>query len=289
MPRIGAAFARGWGMDGIRGSELLAIAWFAAAAAVALGRPLAPHRRRRILLGAATGGAIVLATSRLAGEGVGGVFRTLLPSTFVVAAYWVSGAFFVAPQLGLEQRLLAADRRLLGPLGLEDRLAHGPRWIVEAVEASYLAVYLLLPLGAWAAWSAGGNVAVDRFWTTVFLAEASSYLPLAWIQTRPPWALEPWTGAVRARSVFGRINELVLRHGSNQINTIPSGHAAGAVAVALSLASLDLALAAPFIAVAAAILVATVVGRYHFALDTVAGALVALVAWAAVGLWASRS
>jgi membrane-associated phospholipid phosphatase len=77
----------------------------------------------------------------------------------------------------------------------------------------------------------------------------------------------------------------VLRLGSNEVNTLPSGHAAGAVAVALALGSLDLVLAVPFMLLAAAILVATVVGRYHFVVDTVAGTVVALASWLAVGAW----
>jgi len=140
-------------------------------------------------------------------------------------------------------------------------------------------VHPMLPLGAWAAWSAAGNAGVDCFWMVVFLAEAASYSALPWMQTRPPRALEPWTDALRTVSPWRRLNELVLRYGSNQVNTLPSGHAAGAVAVALALATLDLALAAPFIVAAVAILVATVVGRYHFVVDTVAGALVAVAAW----------
>lgn len=125
----------------------------------------------------------------------------------------------------------------------------------------------MLPLGAWAAWSQGRTAAVDRYWTVVFLAESSCYLALAWLQTRPPRALEPWAARLRTRSVVRHANEAVLTHGSHRMNTIPSGHAAGAVAVAL------------------AVCVATVVGRYHFLVDTVAGALVGIVAWLVVRAW----
>ena len=66
------------------------------------------------------------------------------------------------------------------------------------------------------------------------------------------------------------------------MNTIPSGHAAGAVAVALALAWLHSPLAPLFGVVAVAICIATVVGRYHFLVDTVAGALVGIAAWLVV-------
>lgn len=272
-------------MASLRDAEWLALAWFIAAAVLCLCRPVSAPQRRRILLGAAAGVTFVLLVSRLPDHGVGGAFRNVLPALFVLGAYRLSGQFFVAPQEHIERWLLAVDSRLLGPLDLERRLVHGPRWVTGALEIAYVLVHLMLPLGAWAAWSAAGNAGVDAFWSTVFLAEAASYSALPWIQTRPPRALEPWTDALRSLSPWRRLNEFVLRHGSNQVNTLPSGHAAGAVATALAVASLDAALAVPFSVAAGAILIATVVGRYHFVVDTAAGAVVAVAAWGAVALW----
>lgn len=273
-------------MASLRGPEGLALAWFIAAAVLSLLRPLGASQRRRIVAGAALGVAAVVLVSRLPGHGVGGAFRNLLPAVFVLGAYRVSGLFFVAPQPQVERWLLDIDHRLLAPLDLERGLVHGPRWVSGAIEIAYVLVHPMLPLGAWAAWSAAGNHGVDYFWTVVFLAEATSYSALPWLQTRPPRALERWTDALRRVSPWRRLNECVLRHGSNQVNTIPSGHAAGATAAALAVASLDLTLAVPFIMTAVAILVATVAGRYHFVVDTVAGALVAVAAWLLVGVGA---
>lgn len=75
----------------------------------------------------------------------------------------------------------------------------------------------------------------------------------------------------------------MLNHASNQVNTLPSDHAAGAVAVALALGSLDIAVATLFVVLALMIAVATVVGRYHYTNDSVAGVLVAVLAWGIVG------
>jgi len=116
----------------------------------------------------------------------------------------------------------------------------------------------------------------------VFLSEASCYIALAWLQTRPPRALEPWASSIRERSIFRQANEVVLTHGSHHMNTLPSGHAAGAVAVALALSSLRAPTAPLFGAAAVAICIATVVGRYHFLVDTVAGVAVAVGWWCIV-------
>jgi membrane-associated phospholipid phosphatase len=272
-------------MANLRDAEWLALGWFIAAAVLGLAHPLDAMRRRRILLGAAVAVAFVLFVSRLPAHGVGGAFRNVLPALFVLGAYRLSGLFFVTPQEHIERWLLAVDRRVLGPLDLERCLVRGPRWMTGVIEIAYVLVHPMLPLGAWAAWSAAGNAGVDAFWSTVFLAEAASYSALPWIQTRPPRALEPWTEALRTVSPWRRLNEFVLRYGSNQVNTLPSGHAAGAVATALAIASLDAALAGPFVVAAGAILVATVVGRYHFVVDTAAGAAFAIAAWGAVTVW----
>jgi membrane-associated phospholipid phosphatase len=268
-------------MTGVRLSELVIVGWCAVAALVALVRPLPAWRRVGVLGGSVAMAGGVLALTRWPSSGLVDAVRNLAPALWVLAAYRIASGFFLAPDLRLEGWLLASDSRLLARLDLEARLTHGPRWIVELLEVAYLAVYVMLPLGVWAAWAAGGHAAVDRYWLVVFPAEASCYLALAWLQTRPPRDLEPWVAQVRDRSAFRRTNEFVLHHGSHRMNTIPSGHAAGAAAVALALAWLGSGLAVPFARLAAAILVATVVGRYHFTIDTVTGALVAVACWLA--------
>jgi membrane-associated phospholipid phosphatase len=61
----------------------------------------------------------------------------------------------------------------------------------------------------------------------------------------------------------------------------PSGHAAGSLAVGLAVVG---ALPMPgvlLLVLAAGICIACVVGRYHYVVDVVAGAVVALVIWLA--------
>jgi membrane-associated phospholipid phosphatase len=79
--------------------------------------------------------------------------------------------------------------------------------------------------------------------------------------------------------VLRRFNEAVLKRGSIQVNTVPSGHAAGAVATALAVASAMPIAGVVFLVLAASIAIATVVGRYHYVVDSVLGVIVALGAW----------
>lgn len=264
---------------GLRTTELVVVWWCVAAAAVALVRPIGPRAQGRVIGGAAALAMAAFGVARLPDTGVGEAVRTVVPALFVLGALWVAAGYFVHPDEALEARLLAVDRWALRSLRVPERLTSGPRWWLEGLELAYLAVYPLLPLGAWAAWAQGRAPFVDRYWTVVFVAEATCYLALAWLQTRPPRDLEGWTAALPTRSLLRTLNETLLARGGHRRNTIPSGHAAGAVAVALALAWLQSPFWPAFGVAAVAICIATVVGRYHFLVDTVAGVAVAAAAW----------
>ena len=60
---------------------------------------------------------------------------------------------------------------------------------------------------------------------------------------------------------------------------MPSGHAAGAVATALAVARCDAGRGHRVPLLAAAIVAATVLGRYHYLVDSLLGVVVAVGAW----------
>jgi membrane-associated phospholipid phosphatase len=102
---------------------------------------------------------------------------------------------------------------------------------------------------------------------------------LPWIQTRPPRVLEaeqPWRSGIRSFNV-GLLGRLSIG-----VNTVPSGHAAEALAAALLLSDAPGGVAVWMWVAAAAISAGAVYGRYHFAVDAVAGWLVALIVWSLV-------
>jgi len=74
-----------------------------------------------------------------------------------------------------------------------------------------------------------------------------------------------------------RVNVRVLGLASHKLNTFPSGHAAASLATALAVGT-NLPLAGlPLGLLALAIAIGSVVGRYHYAADALAGAAVALL------------
>jgi hypothetical protein len=214
---------------------------------------------------------------------VGLAGAVVMPSLFLVASYWLSGLFFTRPMPRVEEALLRGDRWLMPRLGLQWLAAHGPRWVLELLELSYLLVYPMVPAGALTLALAGRGDELPRYWAVTFAATLPCYAMLPWLQTRPPRALEA-AGPLSARNLWlRRLSLTVLRLGSHQANTVPSGHAAGAFATALAVASVLPVPGAAFLVLATMIAVATVVGRYHYAIDTLLGVAVAFAAWVMVG------
>lgn len=205
----------------------------------------------------------------------------VLPASVLLIGYWLSGLFFLAPMPSIERTLLAADQRFLVRSGLLARYQDGPRVVRESLELAYLIVYLVVPAGA-VALSLGGRLdSIPRFWTVVLLSEFLCYGALPWIQTRSPRVLED-SGGTKPTSLVRTLNLAVLSRGSIQANTVPSGHAAGAVATALVVVEVMPSVGLAFLVLAGMIVAATVFGRYHYLIDSFLGVAVAVAVWTIV-------
>ena len=197
----------------------------------------------------------------------------VLPPVLLLLAYWSSGALFAAPMPRAEAVLMAVDRAL----GLPGTKM--PRAVAEFLEAAYVSVYPIVGLAFVSYLWLTPAARAGRFWSVVLVTDYICFGVLPWVQTRPPRALEnrdPWRSAVRA------FNLRLLGATSIQVNTFPSGHTAEALAAALLVAGAPPAILLGMFCAALAISAGAVLGRYHYALDAVAGWFVALVVWAVV-------
>lgn len=206
-------------------------------------------------------------------------FAVLVPLAILLVGYWLSGLFFMSPMRAVERWLMAVDDRFLRRTGIFDAYEASPRFVRELMEAAYVLVYPVIPAAVVTLIVSGRPEALPRFWATVLLAEFVSYGMLPWLQTRPPRALENATTASHSQLAVRRFNAAILNRGSIQVNTVPSGHAAGAVATALAVAEVMPVAGIVFLVLAAAIVVSTVLGRYHYLIDSLLGILVAVSAW----------
>jgi membrane-associated phospholipid phosphatase len=256
--------------------EWVAIGYVSYLAAVAA---MPRFRRARIPAGVAAIAAwVFLPFVPTWSTGLPDAVRALVPAPVLLGGYWLSGRFFIAPMHGLERQLQRIDGTILRSTGLLRWMGRG--WLAGFLELAYLLVYAVVPGGALALVMTGRSDEIEHFWSAVLLAAFASYGALPWIQTRPPRLLEDAPSPEPV--VLRRVNLWLLGRGSIHANTIPSGHAATATAVALAVGAAIPEARAAVLALAASIVLATVVGRYHFVVDSIAGVLVGLVAWAIV-------
>lgn len=262
----------------MRSSEIVVLVYFAYLAGAACLAHVSAGQRTRAIAGAAAVGTLVLAVSLASGGPTAAVFRDWLPGVYLLVGYWMPVLLTRAPNLAFEQKLLALDERMLLRTSLWSRIERAPRVWLEYFELSYLFCYPLVP-GAFAVLYFSGQFAeADRFWTAVLLAVYPCYGLLPWLPTRAPRSIEGPSALDRRRLTIRPLNLRVLKHGSNTWNTFPSGHAAGGVGAALSV-MVDMPLAgAALLLLATSIMVGSVLGRYHYAADAIAGAAVAVAA-----------
>jgi membrane-associated phospholipid phosphatase len=196
---------------------------------------------------------------------------------YLFVGYRLPALIVVRPDVAFERTLASFDRRWLAGDRVWALGERAPRVVVEWLELSYLFCYPLLPIGlAWLQLD-GPPGAAARYNAAVLLAALPCYGLLPWLPTRPPRALAP-EGAALGRSTLRRLNRRVLNGASVQLNTFPSGHVATATAAAI-VAGESLPVAGIVLGViAAGITLGSVIGRYHYAADALAGLLLALAA-----------
>ena len=246
------------------------VPYFLYIALVALVQPgLGPRARARACAGATVG--LLLAAL---GSSVAAFWLQLLvlPPVTLLVAYWCSGLLWVGPMERIESFFVRSDRRLRIPV----IAARAPRALAEILELAYAGVYPLIPIALAVSYAWTPYSDADHFWTVILVTDFICFGMLPWVQTRPPRMLEhgaPW------RSRFRSFNVKLLGETSIGVNTVPSGHAAEAVAAALLVSGAPAAIVAVMWMAALAVSAGAVLGRYHFAFDAMAGWAVAVAVW----------
>jgi hypothetical protein len=251
--------------------SVASVPYFIYIAAVAMfSRDLPASSRARSAGSAVVGLALALAAAL---TDVYWLRALILPPIVLLIAYRASGFLWRGPMFGIEAKLVAADQAL----GIPVLVRRTPRIVAEFLEFAYLGVYPLIPIALALHLTYSPAPDADLFWTVVLVTDYVCFAMLPFIQTRPPRALEtadPWSARLRG------LNLRILHHASTRMNTIPSGHAAEALAAALLVLAAPAPIVAAMFVAAAAISVGAVLGRYHYSIDIITGWATALVVFA---------
>ena len=262
----------------LRVSEWIALAYFLYLIALAAIARVSVSRRQCVLATAPVTCAAIVTIGLQVGAPAAFV-RDWLPLLYLVMAYWLPAQLVETTNPGVEARLLRFDHDMFGSHAPAAVAGRAPRLLVEYLELAYLLCYPVVPVGfAWLV-LAGFRAEADQYWTAVLLAALPCYGLLPWLPTRPPRAIE--TTETAARSAVRALNVKILDRASVQLNTFPSGHAAASIAIALAVGSHVPLAGAVLGIVAVSIAAGSVIGRYHYAADAIAGAGLAIAAFAA--------
>lgn len=263
----------------MRAAEWLNLVYFACFVGLAWMRRLSPERRRNATAIGAAGLGLTLAaivSSDYLSAAASAIVRDWLPAPLMLLAYWQAGQYFVAPDAKLQARLEEFDRRWLG--ALVARPWRGG--LGQYLEFAYLFCYPVVPLALAALYATGHAASVNEFWRIVLPASYFCYAMVPFFQTLPPRVREEAHSFGVAPGRLRGLNLGILRRASIHANTFPSAHVAASLAAALAVLRHLPGAGIVFLWIAASIAAGAVLRRYHFALDIVAGALVALVSLA---------
>ena len=202
--------------------------------------------------------------------------RDWLPAVLMPLAYWQTGAFSPERKRELEHRLQQFDRKLFS---LWNRSRSGRRWhrfLNACLELAYSLCYALIPAGLAVLYWSGQKRQADWYWAVVVPPTYLCYLVTAFVHVLPPRFLEAGQEQSAGVSAFRRFNLWMLQNTSIKFATVPSAHVASTLAASLALLWLAPAAGVIFLALSAGIAIGAVTGRYHYLVDVLLGALLAI-------------
>lgn len=207
--------------------------------------------------------------SRFIAPAAANVIRDWLPAVLIILVYRQAGLSAAGTNAGLQARLLRFDEVLL------QRLRRFPKRAKYALslyfEFAYLFCYPMLPLGLSLLYVKGMRTYSDHFWTVVLVPTYLCYATLPFLQLLPPWMANPAERSSVRGNPFRTLNCWIVNHLSIRIDTFPSAHVAASFATALALSTVAPRIGIAFFWLAASIAVASVVQRYHYAIDALLG------------------
>ena len=202
------------------------------------------------------------------------VLRDWLTAGLFLVPYWQTGQFFQAPNHRIEEYLMDFDRWLMPRAAGTSGTARTGFGMV--LEVAYLFCYPLVPLGLLALYAVGQRNHAANFWLVVLVSTYLCYAITPFVPAYPPRDLARVQPASTRTGKARIFNRWILKHGSIHAISFPSAHVASTFAVSLALMHFAPVFGGIFLFISVWISLGAVIGRYHYALDVLLGALTAL-------------
>lgn len=210
------------------------------------------------------------------------ILRDLIPLGAVLTAYREMNWFSSTPHdHHLERAWVQWDRLLLDQWHLRAIIESAGHVFPEFLEFCYLLVYGVAPLVVLMAILARRRHGTDRLWTAYLAGTLGAYALFPYFPSDPPRTLFPASDLPHVMTVVRQVNLYIVGGYGIHSSVFPSAHVSSAFSAAWGLL-----LTIPekrwigwsVFAYAVAVSIATVYGRYHYAVDVLAGFAVSLIA-----------
>ena len=255
-----------------------------------------------VALNALAGSVIVTLSPPVAGDPARSRFlsvvRDWIPSILILVAYRESGLFFTPdPTHRFDYLFIRLDALILKNPRAIHALESSAPWRQHYLEFSYFLCYPIVPLGLASLYlvqqrpllaapattphqdSRSYGPAMEHFWTAVLLASFTCYLLFPLVPLAPPRELFNDVPGPRVAPLLRGMNHWLLGKYAVGASLFPSAHVAATTAMALVIHRYLPRFGWLFVVVAVSIALATVYGRYHYAADALAGAVVGVIAF----------
>lgn len=268
-----------------RRSELFFSAYFLYLIVVVAFRPVAPEVKTLIITAniAVIGWFCLFAWAhRGKGFEILDHVRDWYPAPLILLAYREMG-WIALPHTStaFENYWVGLDRVLLDG-GLRAAIESLGPVLPNLLELSYLMVYAVPVVGLVVLYKVSARERIDDYMSILLFGTLTAYAMYPWFPSEPPRSVFP-DADLPVMSMLREWNLRIVGGYGIHTSVFPSGHSAAAFSAAFGLMRVlpeRPAWGRGMMALAVLIAFATVYGRYHFAIDTVAGLALAVVGWA---------
>jgi membrane-associated phospholipid phosphatase len=274
---------------GLRAGEKIALAYFIYVAGIGFIWPL-PAASRALLVAIPLLVLCAAAAESRLDQRWSNIARDWVSLSLILVGYWEINLFQSPPMTRAQALWLGWDHVLLYDLGLRAGIEAAGTLAPAMLELTYLCLYAIPPACLAMLYLYRQRRSVDRFLLTLFMGTFAAYALLPHFASISPRIAFPLLDAPGSEGIARGINTWVLDHLDISTSVFPSGHVAVAFSSAFALMHVlprqrVLWLAA--FGVATLVYVATIYGRYHYAVDGLASIVVAFVCSRISSRWGS--